>query len=191
MPSIEALLTFGVMGVVLAISAVTDVRHGKIYNAVTLPTIAVGLIGHTLAGGMTGTTYSIGLVGSAVGLAAGFLPMLAVWLAGGIHAGDVKLMAAVGALGGWSFALEALFFGLLTAAIMAIIAIIKKRIARRTLARLLRFVYLSLTPGKPVDPATAESPKVPFGLALCIGSAAAAADMMLRGHLAHRLFPWM
>ena len=175
------------MAVVVLVAGVTDVRSGKIYNAVTYPAIAAGLIGHTLAGGIGGEGASMGLVGALCGLAAGFLPLLAAWLAGGVGGGDAKLMGAVGALAGWRFVLAAMVYGLLIAALMAIFVMFRRRIARQTLGRILRSVYLAFTLAKNVDPATPESPKIAFGLALCIGSALAMLETLLYGPLAKKL----
>ncbi len=170
-----------ILFLVLIVAAITDVRTGKIHNWTTYPAIAIGLIGHTLIGGLTGNDASMGLTGSLFGLAAGFLPMLAAWLAGGIGGGDAKLMGAVGALAGWRFVLHAMFMGFAVAVALAVIVMLKHRILRRTFARVFRFVYLLLTPTKPVDPATADSPKIPFGLALCIGGFLAMVQLLVQG----------
>ncbi len=177
-----------VLGAVLLVGAVTDVRTGKVYNWITYPAIAVGLIGHALVGGVWGQEGArIGLAGSLAGLGVGFGPMLAAWLAGGIGGGDAKLMGAVGALGGWRFALAAMFYGLLVAAVMGLVVMLKQRIFRRTLMRVGRFLLLLVTPAKPGDPGTADSPKLPFGLALCIGGGMALAEILWRGPVARKL----
>lgn len=159
----------------LIASAVTDVLRGKIYNVLTYPAIAAGVLGHTLLGGLQGEAAmgSIGLIGSLAGLAAGFLPMLVVWMAGGIGGGDAKIMAAIGALMGPAFTLDTLFWGLAAALVMAIIVMIRRRILRRTLGRVGRFLMLAFVRARPADPAEPDSPKIAFGLALCIGAAAA------------------
>ena len=179
---------YGVLAVVLVASAATDIRTGKIYNVVTYPAIAVGLVGHTLAGGLWATDeLQLGLVGSAGGLAAGFLPLLAAWLAGGIGGGDAKLMGAVGALAGWRFAVATMFYGFIIAAVMALAVMLKARVTRRTLKRIGRFIYLLLTPTKPADPAAEDSPSVALGLALCLGSAVALVEVLVQGPVAKKL----
>jgi prepilin peptidase CpaA len=78
-----------VVAVILA--AITDVRSFKVYNALSLPLLASGVIYHGLAGGM-------GAVGaSLLGAFFGFCILLPMYLAGGMGAGDVKLLAAIGA----------------------------------------------------------------------------------------------
>jgi len=180
---------FAALGVVLVIAAVVDVRTARIPNWLTYTAAVVGMIGHTLLGGLGGLgglDGAMGLSGAAAGLAVGFLPLGAAWLAGGIGGGDAKLMAAVGALGGWRLAVMALFYGLLAAAVMAIFVALRHRIFKRTFARVLRFLFLLTTPTRPADPATPDSPKVPFGVALCLGGAAALIEAIFRGPLASK-----
>lgn len=171
------------LGLMLTAAAVTDVWKGKIPNTLTYPAIVIGLVGHTLLGGMLGDGLSLGLVGSLAGLATGFVPLLLVWMAGGIGGGDVKLMAAVGALGGWRFTLAALLYGLLVAVVMAMVVMVRKGIVKRTFGRVFRFLALAFLPGRPVDPSSADSPTVPFGLAMCIGAALAVIEILFRGPL--------
>lgn len=167
---------------VLVAAAYTDVRSGKIHNVVTYAGVAVGLIGHTLAGGMSASELSrLGLLGSLAGLAVGFLPMLLIWRAGGIGAGDAKLTAAIGALTGWNFALAVMLYGFVVAALMAFCVMIKRGILRDTLGRIWRFLVLALSKAKPADPATASSPRIPFGLALCVGGLAHLVDVVVLG----------
>lgn len=174
MPDLWNLWAFCVLAVVLIAGSVTDVWKGKIPNIVTYPAIVIGLVGHALVGLYAGDdVQTLSFAGSAIGLAAGFLPMLAFWLCGGVGAGDAKLLAAVGALSGWRFTLSAMFYGFAAAAIMAIIIAVHKRVLLRTLKRVGQTVYLALTPGKPVGPDVTDSPKVPIGLAMCIGAAVA------------------
>ena len=70
------------------IAAVTDVWKFKVYNALTLPLMVSGLIYHGLRGD---------LGGSLLGILFGFAALIVLYIIGGMGAGDVKLMAAVGA----------------------------------------------------------------------------------------------
>jgi len=177
-----------ILAVVLAAASLTDVRQGRIPNWITYPGVLAGLLGHTLVGGLTGRgPLALGLGGSAAGLAVGFLPLMAAWLAGGIGGGDAKAMGAVGALTGWRFALAAMLYGFVVAAIMALIVMIRKKTTRQTLGRVWRFLVLIFTPGPTVDPAAKGSAKIPFGLALCIGAALALVEALWRGPVASKL----
>jgi prepilin peptidase CpaA len=171
---------FVVMAVAAGLAVVWDLRAGRIPNAVTLPAVAIGLIGHTLFGGLAGGDGSLGLFGAVAGLAMGFGPMLAIVLLGGVGMGDAKLMAAVGALGGWRFALATLLYGVIVAGALAIVIMIRRRIVRRTLGRVLRFLALALTP-RGAPPPTEGSPTVPLGLALGLGIVGAMIEMLVAG----------
>ena len=74
----------------LAASA-TDIWKFKVYNVLTFPTLALGLAASTWLGGWEGLFSS--LLGAGLGL--GLLVIF--FAAGGVGAGDVKLLMAVGA----------------------------------------------------------------------------------------------
>lgn len=73
------------------IAALTDSFRFKVYNVLTLPLIASGLLYHGVTGGWAGLSLSLS------GLLVGFGLLLIPFLMGGIGAGDVKLLAGVGA----------------------------------------------------------------------------------------------
>jgi prepilin peptidase CpaA len=70
------------------IAAVTDIWKFKVYNLLTLPLLASGLVYHGLHGQ---------LASSLLGVLFGFAALIVLYILGGMGAGDVKLMAAVGA----------------------------------------------------------------------------------------------
>jgi prepilin peptidase CpaA len=90
MPTVS-LIPVGVVLTAALIAAVTDLWKFKVYNALTLPMLASGLIYHGLSGG------SDALGSSLLGMLFGFASLVVVYAQGGMGAGDVKLMAAVGA----------------------------------------------------------------------------------------------
>jgi prepilin peptidase CpaA len=73
------------------VAAVMDVWKFKVYNALTVPLLVTGLGYHVAAGGIEG------LQGSLMGALFGFAVLIVMYAMGGMGAGDVKLMAAVGA----------------------------------------------------------------------------------------------
>lgn len=93
--SLAILLTF--------VCAVTDIRRGKIYNKVTYPAAALGLGLSFLLAPPGPLTSAAGAVGALVGY--GLLCRI-----GGMGAGDVKLMAALGALKGLPFVFFSSFY---------------------------------------------------------------------------------
>ena len=88
------LATTLVAGGFAAICLVTDLRERKIFNVVTYPALAAGFILALAFGGVPGA--ELALFGAAVGA----LPALVAFLAGALGGGDVKLLAALGALVG-------------------------------------------------------------------------------------------
>jgi prepilin peptidase CpaA len=70
------------------IAAVTDVWKFKVYNMLTLPLLASGILYHAL---------HANLGNSLLGVLFGFGALIALHVVGGMGAGDVKLMAALGA----------------------------------------------------------------------------------------------
>ena len=82
------------LGCALIISIIEDVRRLKIPNLVTYPTMVLAMGYYSFSSGLSGLAFSTG--GLAVGLAFFIIP----YLLGGMGAGDVKLMAAAGAVFG-------------------------------------------------------------------------------------------
>jgi len=72
----------------------SDVRTRRIPNSITVSGAVVALVLHVLYSGMYGAIQSLG--GAALGLAI----FIALYAAGGMGAGDVKLFGAVGAFAG-------------------------------------------------------------------------------------------
>jgi prepilin peptidase CpaA len=81
------------------VTTVTDLWKFKIYNALTVPLLLSGLAYHGVVGGVSGFGWSL------AGALFGFAVLLVFYVMGGMGAGDVKLMAAVGAWLGlpWTF----------------------------------------------------------------------------------------
>jgi prepilin peptidase CpaA len=77
-----------VLGAAL-IAGVTDLWKYKVHNLLTLPVLFSGLIYHAV--------WGTGLANSLLGVLCGSGILLLFYLLGGMGAGDVKLMAAIGA----------------------------------------------------------------------------------------------
>ena len=96
--------------VVSGVAAFTDTRTGHIPNGLTLPPLVIAPLVHAGWGGWQGLVASL-LAAAACGL----LPYL-MFRKGAAGGGDVKLLAALGAIGGMGFGLEAQIFGFAIAA---------------------------------------------------------------------------
>jgi len=95
------------LAIVLVTAMCTDLRYSRIPNWLTFPAMGVALLAHAWLTGLPGALFSLGGLGIGLGL------FLLIHLSGSIGAGDVKLMAAVGALVGP--------YGALLSALLAIV----------------------------------------------------------------------
>jgi Flp pilus assembly protein protease CpaA len=156
---------------------VTDWRWRRIPNAVTYPTMLVGLVLGAIesAGpaGFPGSVFAVthgGILDHLVGLAVGFLVAYPFYAGGGLKAGDGKFLMAVGALLGTLFLLQAAVWGALVGGVIAIGFIVARRV---TAARA----------GTGETVGGLLHTWIPYGVALGIGALAALAIQLnqLRG----------
>jgi prepilin peptidase CpaA len=113
------------LGMLVGIAAVYDVRFRRIPNWLVLAGIIAGFVWNGLSLG------GPGLGRAAAGFGLGFILYFPLYMIRGRRAGDVKLLAAVGAIAGpvnclWIFVLTAI----LGAAIVLIVVMIHKRTSR-------------------------------------------------------------
>ena len=98
----------------LLIATITDIRSQRIPNWLTFPLILTGLVAHTLVGGLDGLKLAGG------GFALGFIAMAIPYFMGVMGAGDVKLMAGVGAWLGTTTTLTAFLFTCIAGGVYAL-----------------------------------------------------------------------
>lgn len=103
-PDMETVLAFAVTAVACLWAAVVDMRSRRIPNLITFPAMAVLLALHGAFSGLPGLTES------ALGLCGGFIVFLIPHAFKVLGAGDVKLMAMVGAGLGSQALLTAVLF---------------------------------------------------------------------------------
>jgi prepilin peptidase CpaA len=102
-------LTTAIALVAALVAAITDITRFKVYNLLTLPLLVAGLVYHGVTAGPAGLALS------AAGMVLGASLLLLFYVMGGMGAGDVKLMAALGA---W-LGLPAVFYVFLASALAA------------------------------------------------------------------------
>lgn len=105
---------FGLALVLSGIAAWTDWRGGHISNYITLPPLVLGPLGYGLAFGVNG------FLGAVLAIVLCGLGPLLMYYMGAMAGGDVKLLAALGAICGTGIALEGEFLGLIVASIYAL-----------------------------------------------------------------------
>ena len=129
--------------IALAIATVavfTDTKYGRIPNVLTFPAMAAGLALHGAFGGWSGMTFSA--QGAALGLGLFLLP----FLLGGMGAGDVKLLAALGAFVGPMQIFAAFVCCALVGGVMGVFILVRKYGGQETLMTLMHNWNLLLTP---------------------------------------------
>jgi prepilin peptidase CpaA len=152
---------------VLVICFITDLRVQKIYNKVVFPSLAVAVTSHTLFYGYNGLKLS--LLGFLTGLGILFVP----YFLGGIGAGDVKLLALIGAIKGNIFVMNtAIYMALIGGAIAIIIIMLQKETISFIKALFLWAAsFFHGTRYKPEFSTTVLLKKYPYGIAITAGAA--------------------
>jgi len=119
-------LVWGSILLLVAIAFYTDHTRMIIPNKLTLGMTLIGLVLHTVFDGLQGLMHAfIGMVGSLAAL-------LVIYLCRGVEAGDVKLFAAFGAIGGLTVSLTALVYSLVIAAAVGIIVLLTRKLRNRS-----------------------------------------------------------
>ena len=155
----------------VAQAAVTDLAMRKIPNVLILSGLLLGLILHLLAGPpWAPVTHWL------AGALAGFFLFLPLYLLRGMAAGDVKLMAMVGAFCGPAEALRIATLSYLIGGVLALLLLLLSRRRRdgwRNLAQLCKPILLRLL-GVPLLPVplapSASVGGIPYGVAIALGT---------------------
>lgn len=150
---------------ILIISVFTDVRYGKILNAVTVPFAVFGLAINTVDKGWGGLLFSF--EGLLLGLSVFFLSSLLGRILG---AGDCKLFAAIGALQGPHFLIWVIAYSLLAGGLLALAVATWRGAVVRSVVAVVRSVYMRFSFKTPMDITSTEKPmRLPYALAICVG----------------------
>src|SRR5258708_19564438 len=143
------MLQFPLLASGLAVAVVTDVRTRRIPNWLT-GSLAVAGLGLAFAGGPLTPGQA------ALGLVAGLLLMMPSHLIGATGAGDVKLMAAIGALLGPGLVLRAFLFTAVAGGVLAVAVAARRGRLGDTLLGTAQLVT-----ARPDAPQTVEAPHRP------------------------------
>lgn len=112
--------------ILLIICVITDLKERKIHNKVLFPAFLIAIFYHIFIDGWSGLTASI------LGCLVGFTILLIPYFMGGMGAGDVKLLAVVGAIKGIHFVLmTSLFMGVIGGIMGLLILLFRKGVFSR------------------------------------------------------------
>lgn len=160
------MLSLITLSIALVISVITDLRNRKIYNLVVFPGIVVAFVFQIWLAGMSGALEA--LAGFAVGLGLLLIP----YLLGGMGAGDVKLLAMVGAFKGVLFVLVAATYMAVIGAVLAVIVLACGKGSFNRI-KLLAYLLYGIKNGiiMPIDyRGTFPSEAHPYGVAIAGGA---------------------
>jgi prepilin peptidase CpaA len=152
--------------VILFICLFTDIKSRKILNIVTLPTIIIGLLLNIYTAGFEGFLFS------GKGFLVGLSLLLIPYMLGGIGAGDVKLMAAIGALMGTSFVFYSFIYTALIGGVIGVLLILKSRGFKNSVKSFFfNLVFLRSSLGSMIIPKDKQSSiSFPYGVAIVLGT---------------------
>lgn len=145
------------------VAAIFDVRRRRIPTFLTVPGLCAGLALAAISGG-----YDLAAAATAAALLGGLFALFAA--VGGVGWGDVKLMAAVGALLGWPLpawplVLYALVYTALVGGVLAVVVSLRQR----RLGAALRGI-LTMARRRRVDQEAGSGVAIPYGLAIALGA---------------------
>lgn len=148
---------------VMGISALTDIRTGKIYNSITYPAIGIGIL-------MSALVPSVGLGQSLLGIGVALIFFGGMWVAGGLGAGDVKLMVAIGAVKGSTFLLASSVNIVVIGCLMGLGVLAWRGRLWSALAWVGKMLVWMVSPWRKRPVLVTEQTTIPFGPAICLGA---------------------
>lgn len=152
-----------ILGALVAFAAaVIDVRTTRIPNGLTYPAIITGL---ALALALNGWD---GLLDGLLGLAVGFVPALLLFVGGGIGGGDVKLLAAMGAIFGYPVIMDVLFYSIIAGVVYGLVVIVWHGRVLETLRGFGVMLRSVLYPGVESSVPVTDL-RIPFAVAVALG----------------------
>ena len=148
---------------ILTICVITDVKSRKIYNKVIYPALLMGFAYHLFTGGWEALGQSF------IGFLIGFSLLLIPYMLGGMGAGDVKLLALVGALKGGAFVFESFIYIALIGGVIALgIIIFRSGVLKSLVYSLLNF--RNFGNAKALFPRGSLTATYPYGVAIAGGA---------------------
>ncbi len=153
----------------VAAAVYTDVRWGKIFNHLTMPAIALGLVINSLAGGIDGFVHSI--AGMGLGLGLFLISCLLGRILGG---GDIKLLMAVGALQGPTFLAWTICYAAIIGGVLAVMIAVRHGILLDKIKALFTSCYMRVTFRVPMEIEQNDTvqPRLPYAIAISLGTVA-------------------
>ncbi|TYQ12652.1 UNVERIFIED_CONTAM: prepilin peptidase CpaA [Acetivibrio alkalicellulosi] len=147
---------------IIVVCIITDLKNRKIYNKVIYPTFIFAITYHFITGGWNELMHS--LIGTLVGLALLFIP----YYFNKFGAGDIKLLALVGALKGPGFVFHTgIYMGVIGAIIALCYVVLSFGGPFKILSAILTTTMYRKRPQKLKD---LMKSKMPYAIPICGGA---------------------
>lgn len=165
------MLILFVLAIVVVPAAIVDVRSRRIPNLLSLAGILLGFALNVYFSGLDG------VLAAAAGMLLAFAIGFPLWLAGWLGAGDVKLVAAVGAIVGMTLVLPVLAGIAMTGGALAVLHLLAQRLQKEPAYVYAMSIFFSgkKAEGLPVGEMEMAQPKkigMPYAVPVAIGSLA-------------------
>jgi prepilin peptidase CpaA len=167
------LLPLAAVALATLVASVTDLWKFKVYNVLTFPMLVLGLGVATYLGGWSG------LASSLLGAGLGFGLLIVFYALGGVGAGDVKLLTAIGAWLGPNLTYQVFVASALFGGIYALILVVVRGGFLSLGVEMLAAKHALMNPGswkRPESDINAEVQRsdrrrrlVPFAAMTCLG----------------------
>jgi len=167
------ILAIIMLSAALLIATITDLRSQRIPNWLTFTLILSGFAAHFVFGGLDGLKIAGG------GFGVGFIAMAIPFFLGAMGAGDVKLMAGIGAWLGAPATMTAFMFTCIAGGLYALVLLVFRRdIMKAVLANVYNVASIFVATRKFNFSPTANGQAMPR---LCYGVAIAAGTLLAIG----------
>jgi prepilin peptidase CpaA len=165
--AIEPCMLIALSALLLA-SAFTDLKSRRIPNYLTIPGMIVALTLYSITNGFDGFIFS------ATGLATGIALLILPYIMGGMGAGDVKLMGAVGSFLGAKATLVAFLFIALAGGVYSLaIILVRRDVFKGFFSEKLLVLSNMVMLGQyvPIENGnTGQKPRLKYGVAIAFGT---------------------
>ena len=153
------------MGCLVILASVSDIATKTIPNWITLSGMATAVMVHTAMRGAEGCLFSLG------GIAVGISLLLPVYVFGGIGAGDVKLLGAIGGIVGPRDVLGVFAIACLVGGLYGVTVLLRHQGLKKTFLVLLDRVHVRYKNAER-SAADLSPPTLRYGPVLAVGALA-------------------
>jgi prepilin peptidase CpaA len=169
----------GILIIFLLIAVWTDIKSHRISNNLILTGIIIGILTNTFLphgnGFISNLLGALGFVKSVIGLFTGFALLAPLYILRGMGAGDVKLVAMIGAFSGASTVISIVLMTFVIGGVLSIIFALYSRSFAQLIANLWTMIIgghfkLALKGVPTLDAPVLSAGKLPYAIPIALGT---------------------